>query len=418
MADYIKEKHYERTDSGIRVWGVYHIDNSACPSCITQLVLGIKETKDPIKCFYSGVPGSSADISFDINVPFDRIPDTGGTITIRKCWQYKCDDAINEYREKDAGLELFFVQKQVPTGENQVEKKPGEQISISGDVKNVGNIKIDDLRLRLRIDNTLLGFASVGELDVNESSSFSVNLWLPTDISEGTYNLWIDAYDGETPFQENIDSNWDVIITIPPQISGDIDAYSPEYKKVDSYEYVSCKARFKISGVSESVTATVKVYLYKDGSQIDSGEFDVNLSPDTWSSWYDWHGDWRGDGTYKVVWQLWYGGNKIAEVSKSKSISTKYYTIRIFNVRRCDTSDLCFDIKVTRSDGKMEKIKIYLRVTGGGYTWDFGEKEIYTGNTYSYGATYFCSLAGSGTIHVEITEGELEHISKDKSVSC
>jgi len=313
MVDYIKEKHYEYTDSGVRVWGVYHIDNSACPSCITQLVLGIKETKDPIKCFYNGLPGTSADISFDVTVPYDRIPSGGGTITIRKCWQYTCDAAINEYKEKDAGLELFFVQIGVPKEEGVVEKHPGDRITIGGEVRNVSSVDINDLKLKVRLNGSEIGTISIGYLGVNEGYSFWNYFTIP-DISEGTYDLKFDALDGEEVFQKGIDSGWNVKI-VKPEV--------PEL----------------------------------------------------------------------------------------------YYTINIFNISK-ENSDLDFDIKVTRSDNKMEKIKIYLKVTGGGYTWNFGEEEIYTGNTYSYGATYFCTLAGSGTIHVEIVEGELKHISKDKSVSC
>jgi len=191
-----------------------------------------------------------------------------------------------------------------------VEKKPGSTITIGGEVKNVGKETINNLILKVKLNGKEIGSISIGYLAPGDGYSFWKSFTIPS-MSEGTYDLSFDAYDGTTKFQ-TIDTGWDVKIAVP----------------------------------------------------------------------------------------------------------TPYYTINIYNVRRCDTSDLCFDIKVTRSDGKMEKITIYLKVTGGGYTWDFGEKEIYTGNTYSYGATYFCSLAGSGTIHVEIREGELKHISKDKSVSC
>jgi len=89
-----------------------------------------------------------------------------------------------------------------------VTKKQGESISISGTVKNTGNVSIGSLNLEVCLDSTSLGSLSIGSLGVGSETNFSGSVKVPTNMSPATYNVTINAYDGSTKFQSGISTGW------------------------------------------------------------------------------------------------------------------------------------------------------------------------------------------------------------------
>lgn len=68
--------------------------------------------------------------------------------------------------------------------------KPGENISTSLKVKNVGNIELENLKLEVEAPDFLkINTSSIESLKINETAQFYVNISLPQDAKEGNYSL-------------------------------------------------------------------------------------------------------------------------------------------------------------------------------------------------------------------------------------